>query len=416
MIASYANSRITRATRPARSVENRIVNRLRADAGRTPNYWDFRDNVDDLTSKTLFHYPAMMVPALQKQVIAAILKTRPGIETIADPFMGSGTILALAMLSGRSFVGQDINPLAILIAKTRAYSLDHECLEQAVARVSSLAKNDHSQHYAIRFRRQFKCFTRGASIGLSRLRRAILRESDINTRRFLWVCLAETIRFSSNSRMSTYKLHVKPPTKRTATTNSVLRSFAGIAGRNLKIVLDFRSALFEAGRLDASGSYARPITIAYGDTALGFPPVDWEADHKYPLVVTSPPYGDNRTTVPYGQAAWLPLQWIDFADIDPSIPADAATRASDVDSRSLGGTRLHDFDLRLAVVSGAGKRTKRYLTRLAAVSRHGLSRFVHFVYDLRDALDHISRGSGDDAHNVLTPGSRNISGTVCPLH
>ena len=173
------NETHSRAARSVVNVEARIANRLRAAAKGTPNYWDFRDGTEDLASKGLFQYPAMMVPTLQKQVIGAILAARPKIQTIADPFLGSGTILALTMLSGRDFIGQDINPLAILIAKTRAFSLNHAALARAATRVKSLAAQHSSTCYDIRFKRQGKWFTRGANIGLSRLRRAIRTERDI---------------------------------------------------------------------------------------------------------------------------------------------------------------------------------------------------------------------------------------------
>ena len=396
------------------NVEARIANRLLAAAEGTLDYWDFRDGAEDLASKGLFQYPAMMVPALQKQVIAAILTARPQMRTIADPFLGSGTILALAMLSGRAFIGQDINPLAILIAKTRAFSLHHIALAQAVNRVRSLAKRDRWTCYDVQFKRQAKWFTRGASIGLSRLRRAIRTEQSINTRRFLWVCLAETIRLNSNSRTSTYKLHVKPEAERDATAEGVLTSFAQIADNNLKVILDFRSALLEAGHLDEQGNYQHGVQIVYGNTASRFPPAR-RPPAEYQIVVTSPPYGDNKTTVPYGQAAWLPLQWIDLADIDSSIPKHAATGYYDVDNSSLGGKRPHDFRSRQEAIEKVGEHTKRYVTKLAAVSREGLSRFVNFTHDLRDAVGQFVGNCRDGGYVVLTLGNRNICGTVCPL-
>src|SRR6266436_6116255 len=104
------SSKRSRTLRSPKIVGKRIINRLKAAAGGVADYWDFRDKADDLASRKLFQYPAMMVPALQKQIIAAILNAQPKIRTIADPFLGSGTILALAMFSGRAFVGQDINP------------------------------------------------------------------------------------------------------------------------------------------------------------------------------------------------------------------------------------------------------------------------------------------------------------------
>jgi DNA methylase len=398
-----------------REVKRRIVRRLAAAAGGTADYWDFRDHAEDLASEGLFQYPAMMVPALQKQIIISILHSQPNVRTMADPFLGSGTILALAMLCGRNFVGQDINPLAILIGKTRAFSLDHEELVAAVARVKKHISDDSSREYAAHFPRQWKWFTRGANIGLSRLRRAILKERQVNTRRFLWVCLAETVRLNSNSRTSTYKLHTRLWDDQNATTKGVLESFAKIAANNLDVVRNFREALSKSGHLSVEGNYVGQIKIGYGDTAASLPTAHWNEDGKYELIVTSPPYGDNRTTVPYGQAAWLPLQWIDIEDIDPGIPHGVAHGAYDIDNRSLGGVRSRHLKERIQILNKVGARTKQYMAELAAVSTDGLSRFVNFAYDFNQAVAQIVANCRQDSTLVFTLGNRNISGTVCPL-
>ncbi len=49
-------------------------------------------------------------------------------------------------------------------------------------------------------------------------------------------------------------------------------------------------------------------------------------DNTVDIVVTSPPYGDSRTTVAYGQFSRLSLQWLGFNGKD-----------LDTDNRSLGG-------------------------------------------------------------------------------
>ncbi|MGN6641815.1 MAG: DNA methyltransferase [Verrucomicrobiota bacterium] len=401
------------AATPRLELEDRIVHRLQNIAKGTTDYWDFRDGAEDLASKCLFQYPAMMVPAMQKQVIRSILKVHPAVNTIADPFLGSGTILALAMLSGRDFIGQDVNPLAILIAKTRAFSLDHESLAAAVECVKTFARLDTSVCYDVQFKRQAKWFTRGANIGLSRLRRAIRTKQDVNTRRFLWVCLAEAIRLNSNSRTSTYKLHVRPESERNAKIEDVLTSFASIAEKNLKVVSEFRTELLKSGHLDEAGNYKKSVNIFYGDTTKTFPPI---LGSKYQALVTSPPYGDNKTTVPYGQAAWLPLQWIDLSDIDKTIPASAVAGYYDVDNRSLGGTRPRDFRSRQEILESVSPCAKDYISKLSAKSRDGLSRFVNFTFDLRSAISQFAANCDEGGYIVLTLGNRNICKTVCPLN
>lgn len=97
------------------------------------NFWDFKSGGRSEYDQAPFQYPAMMVPALQREIVTLIGKLQPCIETVADPFVGSGTVLCEAMLLGKSFVGQDINPLAVLISRMRFLALNVEKLSSVFA-------------------------------------------------------------------------------------------------------------------------------------------------------------------------------------------------------------------------------------------------------------------------------------------
>ncbi|MDR3574869.1 MAG: hypothetical protein P4L50_13480, partial [Anaerolineaceae bacterium] len=53
---------------------------------------------------------------------------------------------------------------------------------------------------------------------------------------------------------------------------------------------------------------------------------------------------------------------------------------------------------------------------LSTVSREGLSRFVNFAHDLRNAITQFATNCSENGYIVLTLGNRNICGTVCPLN
>lgn len=379
------------------------------------DYWDFRETPKEAFDGTLYQYPAMMVPAMQRAIIETILEKNPNIACLCDPFIGSGTILAQAMLSGKSFVGQDINPLALLLSKARANCLNASELTSAVAAVCKASDVDRSREYAVQFYNQSKWFTKGANIGLSRLRRAILKESKWESRLFLWTCLAETIRQKSNSRTSTFKLHIRPESERNATTADVTTAFAAIAQRNLKIVQEFTTLLAEKGFLTAQHKFIGTIAIHYGDSSVAIPKNHISKNGTHELVVTSPPYGDNKTTVPYGQAAWLPLQWIHMADIDPAVSIDVLVSTAAIDSASLGGRRRRELLAVSKELKEIGPHTGSMVDRLAAVSEDGLSRYVSFVADLRSAMKSIADQCVRGTFLVWTVGNRHISGIECPL-
>ena len=78
-------------------------------------------DVDPGLSRALTHgfhsYAGRMHPSTARAAIAAW--STPG-QRILDPFCGSGTVLVEAMAAGRSALGIDASPLAVLIAKVRS--------------------------------------------------------------------------------------------------------------------------------------------------------------------------------------------------------------------------------------------------------------------------------------------------------
>ena len=71
-------------------------------------------------------YPAKMIPHMAKYLIE---KTSTSGQTILDPFCGSGSVLVESIMSGRSAIGVDINPLATILARTKTTIYDTRELE-----------------------------------------------------------------------------------------------------------------------------------------------------------------------------------------------------------------------------------------------------------------------------------------------
>lgn len=90
-----------------------------------------------------YRYPARFAPEFVRTVIEAF--SNPG-DTIFDPFMGGGTTLVEAIVSGRHAIGTDINPLAVFLAKVKTTPLQRKDLavvqKWAIALLSKL--NLHS--------------------------------------------------------------------------------------------------------------------------------------------------------------------------------------------------------------------------------------------------------------------------------
>ena len=91
-----------------------------------PRLINVRDLVPEISVRTyathgIDKYPAKMVPQMAHYAISAI--SRRG-ELVFDPFCGCGTVLVEATLLGRHSVGIDVNPVAVLLARSKAAIFD----------------------------------------------------------------------------------------------------------------------------------------------------------------------------------------------------------------------------------------------------------------------------------------------------
>jgi len=84
-----------------------------------------------------FHaYPARAHPVTIRRLIE---RFAPAQGQLLDPFCGSGTTLIEAMLAGRSALGTDINPLAVMLARAKTHPRKPEVLSALLAAANEVA-------------------------------------------------------------------------------------------------------------------------------------------------------------------------------------------------------------------------------------------------------------------------------------
>ncbi len=367
--------------------------------------WSLHGTIPQGYLHSFFQYPAMMVPQIQSLLIAEILDFSPEIQTALDPFVGSGTTMVASMQNGLCFWGQDINPLAVLICRAKANLFDPKVLEQLYVRLLEKIDGDNHDEVEIAFPGLNKWFQSEVAIDLSKIRRAIQTEESLEVRRFFWVALAETIRVSSNSRTSTFKLHIRPKEEIKERVVHVRQTFAEIAHRNLKGIAEFRDSLAEHSLLHDE-QYAKSIMIQLGDTRKLN---SGEAKQQYDFLITSPPYGDNKSTVPYGQHAYLPLQWVDLTDIDPQLDSSWLRSTHEIDSRSLGGSLVNALD-ETRTLKEKSKTFREIMGRLRKAPPDRAKRVAAFMKDIDSCLDPILDALRPGAFMVWTVGNRRVGG------
>jgi len=391
-----------------RVVDDQVRARLAGFASRDDDRWTFSERASRIEeARALFQYPAMMVGTMQRELMESIVDLQPGVANIGDPFAGSGTVQSEAMYLGLDVVSQDINPLAVLLCRVKADCVGADRAREAGSEVVEAAERDESVEMGVEFPRLAKWFRPGAALWLARLRRAIRHELDPTARRFLWATLAETVRLTSNSRTSTYKLHVRPAEAIEALPG-VLPTFRRLLDRNVAAQRAFLESLRLRRRIRA-GAYTGTVRVEHADTTERF---DGELD----LVVTSPPYGDNGSTVPYGQASYLALQWVDLSDISADAGPEWLRTTQEIDRRSLGGKSADPTEA--AVVVALRERSPSLaatLDRLADLPKDRGGRVFGFTRDLDGALGPIVGSMRANGYLIWTVGNRRVGGMEVPL-
>jgi hypothetical protein len=347
-----------------------------------------------------------MVPEMLRDLIRTISEVDSKIRKVYDPFAGSGTVLTEAMFQGLDFFGSDINPLAVLLCKMKAGPFREDILESKIEDLIDHIECDKNIREEADFPNIRKWFHPRSIRELSAIRRGIRAEPSLWCRRFFWVALAEAVRRSSNSRTSTYKLHIREKQDIEERKNlSPQRIFESVLTENLLMLGEHRQ-LLEVNNLIRRGQYLYKTETQLADAML-----QKQGMEKFDLLVTSPPYGDNATTVPYGQHSYLPLQWIDFQDIAPNVPKDCLSTTRAIDARSLGGHRAGAQEAEILSKSPTLIRTMAELNSLP-VDR--ISRVAAFSRDLYLCIDPVLQKLRKNAYMILVVGNRRVGGIEIP--
>jgi len=352
----------------------------------------------------LFQYPAMMVPTAQEPLLKIMSDYLPEKSWVFDPFMGSATSLVTAMKYGFNLYGQDINPLSVLISKVKTGPYCNDQLESELSLVFDEIKQDKSNRTDINFTNIDKWFNIRVKTDLSKIRRAILKLDNLNIRRFLWVSFAETIRLTSNDRTSTFKLHARPIDEIKKRNVFPIQVFKELVLRNLNDLKNYKKILDESGLIE-DGYYKRSVEINWGDTTK---PV--KSDNKFEVMFTSPPYGDNHTTVTYGQFSYLPLQWIPIEDICETIPYNYLETTLAIDRKSLGGKPIKEINLVKEELCSYSNTLGEFYTSLLDHEYSKAFKVLYFYNDLFISIKNILDALTDNAFLVWTIGNRHVVG------
>lgn len=333
------------------------------------NFWDFKNEDTTAFTHGLHTYPATMIYPISRNIISKVKEIYP-INALLDPFSGSGTVPVEGVLAGiPNIYATDMNPLAILLTEVKSNALYPKKLSQDFKVLQESINSSYKYHneildtiddfilsqnlditdkktwgenapdYMKEFLQQnnstinvpnFKnigyWFKPKILLELSLIAQEIQKVNNIEFKKFYIVAFSELLRLVSNRRNGEFKMYRMPAEKIKTFEPNVLDTFYSILLKNIKKMEEFYT---QTKTLAPSNIH---IKLDNAKELISIP------DNSIDLLITSPPYGDSRTTVAYGQFSRLTLQWNDFLE----NKADINNESMKLDNKLMGGIKYRN--------------------------------------------------------------------------
>lgn len=400
------------------------------------DFWDFKEEDTHEFTHGLHSYPAMMVSPISRNIIK-ILTQFKHVDSLLDPFSGSGTVLVEGILSGIQKVsGNDINPLALLLCKVKTTPISGIDLQSAYStlehRLESLyEKYDYIIHaiddymaidkgldltakenwgtdapkYISEFYKQnlvslkipdFKnigyWFRPRVIVELSIIKSAISEVENKDIRDFFYVAMSEIIRLVSNRRNGEFKMFRMTPEKVAKFNPDTKNEFLKTLQRNIQKMSEYA---------DACDNLSNPPSVTiYREDACELPSVP---NDQFDLIITSPPYGDSRTTVAYGEYSRLSMQWIDIFDLSEK-------EIMGVDKSLMGGQKFRNgFEYTVK-----SQTLHEILEQIKDADLERAGDVFSFYNDLEKSIATIAKKTKKDGYHFWVVGNRTVKGITIP--
>ena len=342
---------------------------------------DFKDQSYSSLYPNLHKYPATMLPQIG---VALLKKFNIKNGNLLDPYCGSGSSFASALDVGiDEMYGFDINPLAVLISKAKFTKISSESLVEAKNKIredvfefakyeKNLLKLELPNITNINY-----WFSENVLQNLNILKYFICNIHEQKIRKFFLVPYSETIRECSYTRSSEFKLYRMKPEDLLSFNPDVFGVFFKKLNKAISVYSEFYLPKLKSNK---------KIDIEYAK----FNP----RNKKFDTVLTSPPYGDSRTTVAYGQFSTLSNEWMGIDN------------ARKIDSRLMGGIKAKKM-YNDGVISD-------YIKKIEKEDNKRALEVSSFYSDLELSISGVARSINKGGKIIYLVGNRTVKGVQLP--
>jgi len=367
------------------------------------NEWTFKSRNKLRYTHSLHRYPAMFIPELAEKIIK--MYSNEG-DVVLDIFSGSGTTILESIINQRVGLGLELNPFAYFISNSKItlYNLDEINSFMSDLDYQSL-QNINCE--SVVFDKIDFWFHKDTIISISKYLYFINKISNENSKNFFKLCLSEIIREISFCNHSGFKMHRdKKKFSKGYNTNEFIDKLQPVLNRNLQLITAYTKFVCNSNLKD----YLDNSKIYLHDTTNFNPDIGKES---VDLILTSPPYGDSKTTVAYGQFSYLSMQIL-------GIGTTRNSKISQIDNELLGGKtegidpykytltsltlqNIQELFLSRVKLASTPKESKRELNRLKDI--------ISFYSDLDLALKNAYLYLKKNKYFILVTASRVVHNT-----
>lgn len=340
---------------------------------RNPRY-DFIGQSYATSYPNLHKYPATMIPQIGIELFKE-LNIKKG--KLLDPYCGSGSSFIAGLDRGlNEMYGFDINPLAVLISRTKFSKVDLDRVKLLRQRLrnkiyefvkdeKNLKSLDTPKIYNIEF-----WFSKQVLQNLSVIKFFLDKIKEKEIKRLFLVPFSETVRECSYTRNAEFKLYRMK-------SEDVLNFNPDVFGiyfyKLNKTIDNYEKYYFP--KLNGA-----KVEISYSK----FP----KKENYYDVVLTSPPYGDSRTTVAYGQFSMFSNEWLGIK------------YARQIDYLLMGGKLVKENYNRGVIVD--------YINRVAKESKKRALEVSSFYNDLETSISDVARSIKKGGVSIYIVGNRRV--------
>lgn len=351
--------------------------------------WDFKNSNTKEYTHCFHAYPAMMIPQVARRIIENYGKKA---KILFDPYCGTGTSLVEANLFGINAIGTDINPLARLIASAKTTKLDINVLDSFIYDLINyyLSINFNSELINSTIIPEIKnidyWFSPNVQRKLGILLKFIEKIDDIPIKNFFKVAFSETVRESSYIKTGEFKL-VRAKNISIKENIDVFKIIIKKLVRNKKGLIEF-----------INSCNSNVYTKIYDFDTVKYIPENIIKPNSIDIILTSPPYGDSRTTVAYGQYSRLSNEWLGYKN------------ANIIDRQSMGGEKKRNE----VIDSFKSEILIDIISTIQKVDKKRAEDVVSFFNDYNKSIKNISTIIKKGGYACYVVGNRTVKGVKIP--